>query len=258
MADYKVTDSELTSVANAIRTKGGTQAQLEWPTGFSTAIAAIPSGGGGGGQLHYADGDYIGEYSGSSVDTFAVNLSAPVGTVALLAIMHRTAILSGLEGWTLLAHKVNPEYSGSTNQEISIYKKTMAANSENFTVNLASSGRTSASTFYFEEDISITSYQELPPDDTYELQVTIPKTTDLLLAVYSGVYASEVATDISPRNVTPVRGGYNSLGTGTIPLRFLASIINSPKDTVLSIGTTKSTEIANVNRMYTFVITGAS
>ena len=44
MADYKVTDSELTSVANAIRTKGGTQAQLEWPTGFSNAVAAIPSG----------------------------------------------------------------------------------------------------------------------------------------------------------------------------------------------------------------------
>ena len=45
MADYKVTDTELTSVANAIRTKGGTQAQLEWPTGFADAVAAIPSGG---------------------------------------------------------------------------------------------------------------------------------------------------------------------------------------------------------------------
>ena len=29
MADYKVTDTELTSIANAIRTKGGTQASLE-------------------------------------------------------------------------------------------------------------------------------------------------------------------------------------------------------------------------------------
>lgn len=41
MADYKVTDTELTSVANKIRTKGGSQAQLEWPTGYVSAIDAI-------------------------------------------------------------------------------------------------------------------------------------------------------------------------------------------------------------------------
>jgi hypothetical protein len=48
VADYKVTDIELTSIANAIRTKGGTQAQLEFPTGFVSAVQAIPTGGGGG------------------------------------------------------------------------------------------------------------------------------------------------------------------------------------------------------------------
>lgn len=48
MADYKVTDTELASIANAIRTKGGTQAQLEFPTGFVSAVQAIPTGGGGG------------------------------------------------------------------------------------------------------------------------------------------------------------------------------------------------------------------
>jgi hypothetical protein len=47
MADYKVTDTELTSIANAIRTKGGTQAQLEFPAGFVSAVQAIPTGGGG-------------------------------------------------------------------------------------------------------------------------------------------------------------------------------------------------------------------
>lgn len=45
MADYKVTDTEMISVANAIRAKGGTSAQLEWPIGFANAVAAIPSGG---------------------------------------------------------------------------------------------------------------------------------------------------------------------------------------------------------------------
>ena len=46
MTDYLTTDTELTSVANAIRTKGGTSAQLVYPTGFVSAINAIPTGGG--------------------------------------------------------------------------------------------------------------------------------------------------------------------------------------------------------------------
>ena len=46
MADYKVTDTELISIANAIRTKGGTSSQLEFPTGFVSAVQAIPTGGG--------------------------------------------------------------------------------------------------------------------------------------------------------------------------------------------------------------------
>ncbi len=44
MANYTCTDTELTSIANAIRTKGGTQAQLEYPTGFVTAINNISTG----------------------------------------------------------------------------------------------------------------------------------------------------------------------------------------------------------------------
>ena len=43
MADYILTDTELTSVANAIRSKGGTSAALEWPSGFISAIQAIPT-----------------------------------------------------------------------------------------------------------------------------------------------------------------------------------------------------------------------
>ena len=46
MANYLTTDTELTSVANAIRTKGGTVADLTYPAGFVSAINAIPSGGG--------------------------------------------------------------------------------------------------------------------------------------------------------------------------------------------------------------------
>ena len=46
MANYLTTDTELTSVANAIRTKGGTSASLSYPSGFVSAIENIPTGGG--------------------------------------------------------------------------------------------------------------------------------------------------------------------------------------------------------------------
>ena len=45
MADYKVSDTSLTSIANAIRTKGGTSASLSFPDGFVTAIGNISTGG---------------------------------------------------------------------------------------------------------------------------------------------------------------------------------------------------------------------
>lgn len=45
MSKYYVTDTELTSVADAIRTKGGTSADLEFPDGFVTAIGNISGGG---------------------------------------------------------------------------------------------------------------------------------------------------------------------------------------------------------------------
>ena len=56
MADYLVTDTELTSIANAIRTKGGTSASLEFPQEFVQAINDIETGGGGGDSWIKGDG----------------------------------------------------------------------------------------------------------------------------------------------------------------------------------------------------------
>jgi hypothetical protein len=50
MANYIATDTDLTAIANAIRTKGGTSASLAFPSGFVDAIDAIQTGGGGGGS----------------------------------------------------------------------------------------------------------------------------------------------------------------------------------------------------------------
>ncbi len=41
MADYLTTDTELISVANAIRQRGGTVSQLVYPQGYIDAILAI-------------------------------------------------------------------------------------------------------------------------------------------------------------------------------------------------------------------------
>lgn len=45
MADYKVTDTELTSIANAIRAKTGGSAQIEFPAEFVSEIGRISGGG---------------------------------------------------------------------------------------------------------------------------------------------------------------------------------------------------------------------
>lgn len=47
LVDSAQLDADLTSVANAIRTKGGTSASLAFPAGFVQAIEDIPTGGGG-------------------------------------------------------------------------------------------------------------------------------------------------------------------------------------------------------------------
>lgn len=45
LVDSAQLDIDLTSIANAIRTKGGTSAQLAFPAGFVSAVEAIPTGG---------------------------------------------------------------------------------------------------------------------------------------------------------------------------------------------------------------------
>ena len=44
IVDSTQLDSDLTSIANAIREKGGTSAQMAFPAGFVSAVQAIPTG----------------------------------------------------------------------------------------------------------------------------------------------------------------------------------------------------------------------
>ena len=60
LVDSTQLDSDLTSVANAIRTKGGTSANLAFPAGFVEAIGAIATG------AEYVSGTFTAPESGSS------------------------------------------------------------------------------------------------------------------------------------------------------------------------------------------------
>lgn len=96
MADYLTTDTELTSIADAIRAKGGTSAPLVYPQGFIDAIMALPGGGSNdytvtisltnpvnGGYFDYCN---INE-ANNSTDYFNMNklgeITSPTGSVTI-------------------------------------------------------------------------------------------------------------------------------------------------------------------------------
>ena len=66
MAYRKVNDNSLASVADAIRSKGGTSDALVFPDGFVSAISAIQTGGGDIGGVSFID------YDGTIVETWAL------------------------------------------------------------------------------------------------------------------------------------------------------------------------------------------
>lgn len=79
LVDSTQLDSDLTSVANAIRTKGGTSASLAFPADFVSAIAAIPSGGG----LAGVDG---GIYTpATETQTFSVPVNATYSHIVFIS-----------------------------------------------------------------------------------------------------------------------------------------------------------------------------
>lgn len=96
MAEYLTTDTELTSIANAIRTRGGTSAALTYPEGFITAIENIPAGSGSpviitdtidehGGTIRHISttGDTLEGKTADDVILSGATLTVPAGIYAL-------------------------------------------------------------------------------------------------------------------------------------------------------------------------------
>ena len=117
MTDYLVTDTELTDVADAIRTKGGTSAALEWPDDYVDAIDAIETGGGGvstrtvtisGGRhdsfnhVYYTDGSLTLCYLGA---VYSTPFDAVIGSLFVMDYVEFTGTVNGA---TLVATLTTP------------------------------------------------------------------------------------------------------------------------------------------------------
>lgn len=90
MVRYTVTDTELTSIANAIRTAGGTDSPLEFPSEFITAIGDIAVPG-----INIPTGIEVGSFTVvSNANTITVNHS--FGHVPKIAVV----IAALPEGWS--------------------------------------------------------------------------------------------------------------------------------------------------------------
>lgn len=101
LVDSGQLDSDLTSVANAIRTKGGTSAQLAFPNEFVSAINAIPTGGGGGGGVEEKQINFV-DYDGTILHSYTkAEINAMSSESDLPANPSHTGLTAQGWNWTL-------------------------------------------------------------------------------------------------------------------------------------------------------------
>ena len=105
MAYKKVNDRSLTSVANAIRAKGGTSDVLVFPDGFISAISAIQTGGSGDGtapSAKWSDVTFI-DYDGTVL--YSYSLAEAQALTELPALPAHDGLVCQGWNWTLDAIK---------------------------------------------------------------------------------------------------------------------------------------------------------
>lgn len=108
MSVYLADGADLTSVANAIRTKGGTSAQLAFPAGFVSAIQAIPTGGGSTETL-LASGTYTVTAAASSATiSTGVTNSDTTKPVKILVVKDSQTSGVGQMLWWARVYSVGP------------------------------------------------------------------------------------------------------------------------------------------------------
>lgn len=99
MAYRKVNDTSLASVADAIRTKGGTSDALIFPDGFVSAISAIQTGGGGAApSAKWSDVTFI-DYDGTVLYSYTLAQAQALTELPSLPV-HDGLVCQGWN-WTL-------------------------------------------------------------------------------------------------------------------------------------------------------------
>lgn len=112
LVDSTQLNSDLTSIANAIRTKGGTSAQLAFPSDFVTAIGALPSGGAPTlGTYKMVTGQITPESAGS-ID-FNLTITETVDAVKFGVIwLDDNSVISNYSTENMMLISDSPEYAG--------------------------------------------------------------------------------------------------------------------------------------------------
>ena len=105
LVDSAQLDADLTTVANAIRTRGGTSDALSFPSGMASAVLAIPSGGGGGGTTGFVYPKDINFYDYDGILLESWTLAELQTKTALPDYPTHAGLISQGWNWTLEALK---------------------------------------------------------------------------------------------------------------------------------------------------------
>lgn len=94
-------DADLTAVADAIRTKGGTSEALTFPDGFVDAVAAIEAGGGGGEDLlHALLTNNLTSYSNNDITQISSGTFRKATNLKILSLPNLTSIKPTIDAFT--------------------------------------------------------------------------------------------------------------------------------------------------------------
>lgn len=247
-----VTESYLEDIASAIRTKTGGSASYT-PAQMADGVRSIPSGGGGGSDIFFYPGEYIGDTAGATTGSISQTLSGKSGLTAILVVMHRSALTTP-SGWTLVDNRQNPsDSSHTTQQQISIFKKVLASNAETVTISQTNSSvRMCACVWYFESDPNLAYHSTQGFDSgatTYHYTVT--KKSKPTLVVVSDVFSGSATTTVSPKMAYP---NSSVIESGTPIVRLMALTNFAPIDLEIDINLEAEADAIFYNRAFIYTI----
>lgn len=98
--DSAALDAQMTELANAIRAKAGTNSDLEWVSGFKSAVQSIQTGGGGGAPVHVEEKDVnFWDYDGTLLHSYT--LAEAQALTELPPLPTREGLICQGWNWTL-------------------------------------------------------------------------------------------------------------------------------------------------------------